>query len=187
MIRELFQRLHEPVGGLVEDHGAGFRLQGGKQGLPAFLLREEALETEAVARQAGGDDGRDAGRGAREGLDLDPFLRAGAGQQEARVGDAGRAGVAHQGDVQPAQDALLHELDRLVFVELVVRLEGAADVVVVEEHRAGAGVLRQDEVRLLQDLYGPEGHVVQVPDRGRDDEKLSRHQPSFLRTAIMKL
>ena len=122
-----------------------------------------------------------------EGLDLDPLFRAGAGQQEARVGDAGRAGIAHQGDVQPAQDTFLHELDRLVFVEFMVRLEGTPDVVMVEEHRTGAGVLRQDEVRLPQDLYGPEGHIVQVPDRGRDDEKFSRHQPSFLRTAIMKL
>ena len=123
----------------------------------------------------------------RERLHLDPLLRAGARQQEARIGDAGRASVAHQGDVQPAQDALLHELDRLVFVEFVVRLKGTPDVVVVKEHRTGTGVFGQDEVRFLQDLYGPEGHIVQVPDRGRDDEKLARHQPSFLRTAIMKL
>ena len=69
----------------------------------------------------------------------------------------------------------------------MMRLERLVDVVMLEEDRTRAGVLRQDEVGFLQDLDGPEGHVVEIADRSRDDEKLARHQPSFLRMAIMKL
>ena len=187
MLDHLFQRLHEPVGRLVENHRAGFSFQGSEERLPAFLLREESFEGEPVARESGGDDGRDAGRGARKRLDLDAFFRAGAGEEEARIGDAGRAGVADEGDVQAAQDALLDHLHCLVLIEFVMRLERLVDVVMLEEDRTRARVLRQDEVGFLQDLDGPEGHVVEIADRSRDDEKLSRHQPSFLRMAIMKL
>ena len=74
-----------------------------------------------------------------------------------------------------------------MLVELVMRLERLMDIVVLEEDRTRAGVLRQNKVGFLQDLDGPEGHVVEIADRSRDDEKLSRHQPSFLRMAIMKL
>ena len=108
-------------------------------------------------------------------------------QQKARVRDSGGSGIADQGDIQSAEDTFLHQLDRLILIEFVVRLEPTVDVVMMEEDGTGPGVLRQDEVGLFQDLDGPESHVVQVPDRSRDDVQPSRHQPSFLRMAIMKL
>ena len=114
MLRQLFQRLDEPEWRFIENHRAGLRLQRGQERLPSLFLRKEALEAETVAGQAGGNDGRDAGRRSGKGLHLDPFLRTRAGQQETGIGDAGRAGIADEGDVQSPQDAFLHQLDGLV-------------------------------------------------------------------------
>ena len=66
-------------------------------------------------------------------------------------------------------------------------LQFAVDVVALEQDRARARVLRQDQVRLLQDLDRAIGHILQVADRGRDDVQQSGHYLlSLRRTAIMK-
>ena len=77
-----------------------------------------------------------------------------------------------------------------MLVELVVGLKFPVDVVVVKQHAACPGVFSQDEISVLEYLDGPECHVVQVSDRGRDYVEDSGHdcrQLSLRRTAIISL
>ena len=62
-----------------------------------------------------------------------------------------------------------------MLVEFVVGLKFPVDVVVVKQHAACPGVFSQDEISVLEYLDGPECHVVQVSDRGRDYVEDSGH------------
>ena len=187
ILGELLQGLHEPVGGLVENHRPRLFRKGFEQGLASFFLGKEAFETETVAGEAGTDEGRDAGGRSGKRLHLDPFFGAGPYEQESGIGDARSSRIADQGDVQSAQDALLDQLAGLVFVEFVVRLKGNMDIEMLQQHGTGAGVFREDEIGFPEDPDGPQGHVLQVSDGGGNDIEPSGHHPSFLRMAMMKL
>ncbi len=162
--RQLFERLHNAEGRFVENHGALFGGQSGQVRLAAFFLRQEPLETEAVARQPRIDQGWHESGGSGQALHLDTSGHAGAHQQKTWVGDGGRAGIGHQSDGFATQEAIDHGIDLLVFVELVMRLHGRVYVVVVEQHRRGARVLGQHEVGFAQHTQGAQRDVVHIAD-----------------------
>lgn len=64
-----------------------------------------------------------------------------------------------------------------MFVLLMVGLHRFLDAVVAQESLADTGVLGKDQIHLFRkDANGPISNVLQVADRGRDEEKLA-HGP----------
>ncbi|EKD34791.1 MAG: hypothetical protein ACD_75C02184G0001 [uncultured bacterium] len=89
----------------------------------------------------------------------------------ARIGDAGGAGVADQGDILAflqAEDDLCAPF-RLFFP--VIADQRRRDPEVGEELPGVPGVLGSDEIDLLEDPQGPQGNVFEIADRGGHDEK----------------
>lgn len=103
----------ELVGGLMEEHGAFLRLEGG-QALPALLLihGEEAFKAEAARGEAGDRQGVDGGAAAGDGDDRHAVFRAEPHETLPGVGDGGGAGVRHQGAALSRQEALQNGLAR---------------------------------------------------------------------------
>ena len=175
IFNELVKGFDKPVRRFVENHCPWLLSKGFQQGLATFLHRKEPLEAESVARQAGGDYRRDAGRGSGKCLHLNSFRRACAGKKEAWIRNAWRTGVADQRDIQSAKNPFLDHLGGLVLVELVMGLEFAVNVVAVKQDAARPCVFSKDQVRVFQHLNGSESHVVQVSDRCRDYVEDSGH------------
>ena len=73
-----------------------------------------------------------------------------------------------------------------MLIEFVVRLELAVYVIMVQQHRTGARVFGEYEVRLLQYPDGPEGHILEIADGSRNYVQDPCHHLSFLRTAIIR-
>ena len=192
---KLLERPDQTVRRFVKNHGP--RLSGKflQPGAAAFLHRQEALKAESVTRIPGTDKRRDESGRPRKCLDINPFLNTCPHQQKAGIGYARSTGIAYQRHIQPAEDAVLNDRHGLVLVELVMRLQPAVYVIVLQQHRACPCVLGQYQVGILQDSHRPESHVLEIPDRGRDNIKLprSRFLPlpvchfSFLLSSIMNL
>ena len=165
---ELLERLHQAIGRLIEYHRTWLLGELAQQSLPSFLHGKETLETETVTRKPGRNYGRNACSCPRKSLDLNAFLGASADEEKPGVADAGSAGVADQGYVESVHDPVLDGADRLVLIELVVRLERTVDVIVLQQDGAGPGVFRQNQVCVLQNLDGPVCHVVEISYRCRN-------------------
>ena len=180
---ELAQGLDQPEGRFIENHRPRLPGKLRQARLPAFLDREESFKAEAVAGEARIDEGRHESRGPGQCLHLDARLHAGTHQQEARVGDAGGAGVADQGDGLACQDPVAHAVHFPVLVELMVRLHPGGDFIVLEQHRTGPGVFRQDQVGLLEDADGPERHVFKIAYRRRNDIEFCHNFRTFVETS----
>ena len=174
---QLLQRFHQPIRRFVENQGPGLCRQRLQQSLAAFFHGQETLKAESVAGESGRYDGGDAGRRPRKRLHLNAFAGAGARQQEARIGNAGRSGIADQRDICPRENLFLDQFYRLVLVEFVMRHQLARNPVMMQQDRTRPGIFGQDQIRFLQDTHGPVGHIFQVPDRGRDDVQPARHLP----------
>ena len=136
---ELLESLHQPAGRFVEYHGALLSGKALKQGLAPFFLRQEALEAETVARQAGRNQCGDAGGSTRQSLDFDAFLRAPTGTElksecllptmvgdmiregkltvEARTTDEVWFGMTYKEDRASTAEALRKLTDRGVYPE----------------------------------------------------------------------
>ena len=93
---KLFQRLKQPQWRLIENHGALLLGECREPGGSAFLLWQESLEAESVARQPRVDYCRDECRGAGKALHLDAAAAALPREQESGVGDCRGARVAHE-------------------------------------------------------------------------------------------
>ena len=61
-----------------------------------------------------------------------------------------------------------------MFVVFVMTFSMGRNAVLLQQHRAGAGVLRQDQIHFAEHLHSPEGHVVEIAYGRRYDEKF-RH------------
>ena len=172
---KLFQCFHQPIGGFIKDHGSGFCSQAGQEGLPAFFLRQKTFKSEFIAGETAGNQGRNAGRCARKGLYFNAFFGTGTGQQKARIRNAGGAGVRDEGHIEPGENALLHQFHGLVLVELVMAFQGPMDIEMLQQDRAGAGVLGQNEVCSFEDFHCTERHILQVSHRRGHDIKDTCH------------
>ncbi len=121
VLRELLQSLDKPVWRLIEHHRSRLCRKLFKQGLPALFHRQEPLKTKPVARKTGRDNGGNTCRSPRKRLNLNTLLRTSTNQKKTGIGYSRSTCIAYQGDIQPGQDTLLYELNRLVLIELVVR------------------------------------------------------------------
>ncbi len=67
-----------------------------------------------------------------------------------------------------------------MFIIFVMALHWGVNVEMAHQDAAGASVLGQDKVDLLEHLDGAEGHVVEVANRSRHYEKFTCHVVYFL-------
>ena len=165
---KLLQCLYQTVRRFVENHCSCLLREFGQTCLPSLLLRQESFKAETVARVSGRNKSRNKGSRARQGLHLDSFLDTCPYEQEARIGNSRSTGIADQSDIESRQNALLYHGRRLVFVELMMRLETSFDFIMLEKYGTCPGILRQYEVCLLKHPYSSEGHILQIAHRGRN-------------------
>ena len=118
------------MGRFVEDHGAGFVLQGVQMLPTAFLVDgEEALEGEASGGQTADGQGVDGGAAAGDDDDRHAVFRAEPHEALPGVGDGGSTGVRHQGTALSRQEPLEDGLPGGDLVVLVIADERLADKV----------------------------------------------------------
>ena len=175
VLGKLLERFDQSVRRLVENHGPGLLGEFFQARLTAFFLGQEALETEAVARQTGGDDGRNAGGRPGQRLDGNPLPGAGPGEQEAGVGNPGRAGIAHERDGKARLDPFADEFNRLMFIVFVVALQRPVNVEMLEQDGSRPCVFGEDQIRFLKHTDGPQRHIFEVSHRGGNDVEHSTH------------
>src|SRR6185295_17760085 len=139
----------------------------------------EPGEGERVGRKARGDErGEDRGS-ARDRLDRDAAGRGFADEEEARVGEEGRAGVARESDRGAPLEIVEEAREALAFVVLVERDELLADAEMGEETPGDPCVLAGDQVRALERLARAEREIAEVADRRRDHQQPPRRRASF--------
>ena len=119
-LAELLKSLQHTIGGLIEHHRTLFASQRLKLRLASLLLRQEALETESVARQATRHQCRDESGGSRQRLHLDTRTNSLTNQKEAWIRDAWRTGIANQGNGLACLQAFNDRRRGAVFIELMV-------------------------------------------------------------------
>lgn len=138
---QLLQQLDEAEGTFVNHHRAALFGQplDGRQA--TFLVRQESLEDETVARQAAVNECWDEGCRTRQAFDVDIVLDGLAHQKETRVADARCTGIGDNSNVHSALQLFHEPGNHLMFIEDVVALHRSSDAVVLHQCAAGAGIL----------------------------------------------
>ncbi len=98
-----------------------------------------------------------------------------AHQQEPRIGQQRRAGVAGQGQDGAAAQHLQEPGQARPLVVLVERQQPLVQPQPGEEPAGAAGVLGEHQVGLLERLARPRRQVLEVADRGGDDDQAAGH------------
>ena len=129
------------MGRFVEYHCALFRLKFLKTCGASFFLREESLESEAVAGQPGGYQCRHKSCGSGQTFHLYSPGCAGTYKHESRIGNGRCAGIADQRHHFAGRHTGGEGFGRLVFIELVVGAQPVLYVEMSQEHTRCAGVL----------------------------------------------
>ena len=162
------QRLGEAARALEEDQRAGHSGQFGeaRTARPA-LLRQKALEEEAVGRQAGHHQRRQNGRRPGHGGDVHAPLQRLLHELEARIGHERRAGVGHQRQpvarLQPREKMRANHLG----VVLVIGDQGCGYPVMGEQRLGDARILRDHRIGGGERRKGAEGNILEIADRRR--------------------
>ena len=172
----------EPARRLEEDERA--RLAGERReasGARARPRRQEALEYEPLGGKARHRDERGQGRRAGHRHDRHAGGERATDQMVARIGDSRRARVGDERHRRAGLEPRDEGRRPLALDGVVVAGERARDAVALEERARAARVLGGDEIDLAEDAQRPQGHVLQVADRGGDDvEGPGRHRTSTL-------
>ena len=66
-----------------------------------------------------------------------------------------------------------------MLIEFMMRGQRLADFIMLQQHRAGTGILGEDKVGFLQDLNGPERNVFEISDRSRYYIQYAWHRRLF--------
>ena len=163
---DFFHKLVDVVGAGVKDLGGFLFLQLFQQvnALGTFLWGK-ILEGKVVRGHAAADQGGNHGAWAGNGPDVDAFADAFSHQVECRVGDSRGASVTDKSDVSLVLQVFHIFRGDLFLVEVVVRLHGGSDAVIVEKDAGVAGILGQDQGHFLEGADSTIGDVFHVSDR----------------------
>ena len=166
--QQLLQRLHQPVGRLIERNRPRLCLQL-LQNLAAllFVRRQKGLKGKAPGSQAGKGQRRHTGAGSREGCHRNPRLRAHFHQLFSRIGDARHPRVRDKGDIFSFLKAGRQFAPFFKLIILMIAGHGRVDVKMIQQLDAVARILRRDQIHFPEYAHGPEGHVLQVSDGRR--------------------
>jgi len=167
----------QAVGRLEEDQRVAERREPAIEGAAlAGLGRREAGEGEGVGGEPRGDQRGEDRR--RSGDRLDPVSRLDrrAHQRETGVGEQRRPRVGDHRDGLARRQRVEDPRQALPLVVLVQRDERLLHPQVGEQPARVAGVLAGDEVGLGQRARGARREVLEVADRGRDEEQPAGHR-----------
>ena len=142
----------------------------GQEAGEAIAGRGEARRGEGGRRGARPRDRADAHTGA---------VRLGH-EQGAWIGDARRAGVAHQGDALAVAQRGDQALRRGTLVVLMHRHGACRHAVMPEQGARGTGVLAGDQGHRAQDLDGARTRIREVADGGSHDVQRSAVNPAVV-------
>ena len=151
----------------IEHIGLGADADFLQQRLAAFLLRQESLEAEAVARQTRAYDSRDERRSARQTLHRDAGFSRLASEKEAGVADSGRAGIADERYRLASLQTFDYGCRCAVFVELVMRHQPVLYIEMLKQNARCASVLGKHQICLFQYADGTHRHVFHIAHRSR--------------------
>ena len=175
-LAQIFERAEHPVGRFVDHRGAMF---GGDLGeascAVAALAGDEAFEHEPIGGEPADGERHDRGARAGGGADVVAGVDRCSHDALARIGDAGRAGVAHDCHVAAAGEhrhRVVDPGDLGVFVAHGEPVGAYAGV--LEEETGTAGVLATDQPDVGEHVDRPRRQVAQVADR-RGDEPERAH------------
>ncbi len=132
-------------------------------------MRQEAIEIETAAGESRLHQGRHKGGGARQAFHLDIVGHALAHEQESRVGDAGSAGVAHEGHLLMAFDFGKKPRHLTMLVEDVVRHAAFVNLIVFQQLGGSSGVLTEDQIHGAKHIQRAQCDVLQIADGSRND------------------
>ena len=166
---EIFQSARESHGRLVNDNRAGIGGELGESSSETLLEREETFEHETVARYSGGDECRHECRRPGEALHLDAGIAACTGEHKAGIADAGCTGIGNERDILAGEEILDDTVDGAMLIIAVMASHRGVDIVMLHEHGAGAGILSEYQIRLLEDTNRAEGHILEVANGRRDN------------------
>ena len=122
------------------------------------------MEGESLGRQAARDQPADRGVRAGNREDIDTGSDGRSGDLSAGIGNAGRAGIADDGDAR-ALLQLCHELlGARALVVHVIAHGGRANLEVVQQLLRLPGVFAGDAVYLTQHAQRPQGDVFEIAD-----------------------
>lgn len=131
-------------------------------------MGEEAVEVEAVAGNARLHEGGHEGCGTGQALHLDIVGQALAHEEEAGIGDARSARIAHEGHLLMGFDFGKESRHLCVLVEDVVRHTAFFYLIVFQQFGGGSGIFAENQIHGAQHIERPEGDVLQVADGSRD-------------------
>ena len=119
-ISKLLKGFLQTVGRLVEHHCTMLFAKVLKPCLPAFLLRQEALEHKTVTRKSTGHQGRNTSGSTWQTLYLYTLADSLANQEETGIADARSAGIADKGDILSGKQTLDNTGRSAMLIELMV-------------------------------------------------------------------
>jgi outer membrane PBP1 activator LpoA protein len=130
---------------------------------------QEAFEDEAIGGQRRHGQRRGDRRGPGDAAHRHAGRRRRAHQEEPRVGDERRAGIAHQREARAAAQAFDQWLDARRLVVVVERLERAGNPAGGEQAPGMARVFGEHQLGRFQARAGARAQVVNIADRRRND------------------
>ena len=146
------------MGGFVEDHGAGFALEGIQVLFAVGLIhRQKALKGKTPRGKSRKRQCGDTGATAGDGGDGDSLRSAKSNQILPRVRNGGSAGIGHQRTGFSCLQAVTDLFSALPLVVLMVGDQGLLNIQVGQQMPRITGILGGDEVHLGQHLDGPLG------------------------------
>src|SRR5437879_2196198 len=172
---EIGEQIADAIRALVQDERATRAEKLGELApTRAALFFWKTDEREFAGRQSRRDERGDRSGRARDRHDLVPSRDRRGDELLAGIRKAGGAGIGHERDVPPAIH-LANELRHLAaVVELGVAREVLrANLVLAQKDLRMSRVLARDHVDLLKDPQRAQRHVLEIPDRGRDEIELA--------------
>src|SRR6185295_6589507 len=174
-IEQVPDRPLQPVRGLEEDDGPRLAAQLlDARAAAAASPREETLDREPVGGQSRDLQRAERARRARNRYHRGLGLHRSALERKVGVRDARRARVGDDRDRGPLTEARDQLRRARVFVVIVVGDQGLVNVEAREQRPCVARVLGRDQVDAAEDLSGPRGEILHIPDRRAHEVERAR-------------
>ena len=165
-ITHIGERVVDAVAGFIKNQRPRFARQCLESGQTrAVSARQEALEDEAVRRQAGNRQRRRQRTGTRDGTDGNACRLRGARQTKTRIADKRSPGIRYQCNRLAGAQRPDQRLGRFALVVFVECDHGCGDTVVTQQALAVPRVFGSDPVNARQHLQGALTDVFQVTYR----------------------
>ena len=132
-----------------------------------LFLREKTFETKLFVRQSRCYQRRNKSCRSGQALYFDTIAHTFTNYQKTRIRNSRCSGIRNQSNGFSCLYSINNTLHRFMFIKLMVGLHRVFNLKMFQQDSGSTGILRQNQVDLLQDFNSPECHVLQIPDRRR--------------------